>query len=416
MLLLGCSGSSEAIRAQTHPRRVAAHHEVDRSAWPARRQRIAGWLPEVEQMVQRQVSEHEIPSLVVGLLVDGELLWWRGYGVRDLEQGGPVTAHTVYRIGSITKVITGMALLRLRDEGRLALDDPAERYLPELAQVRYPTRDSRPITLRQLLTHTSGLPRLGEFDYAKPRKKGVVEREVLESLRDLDLQYVPGTDHVYSNFGFALLGIIVGRVTGERYRDYVTRELLLPLGMGSTAWHHASVTSESLATGYAKENGRYVARHHWLLGHSEAMGGLYASLDDMVRFTAFHMTAWPPGARDDRPPLRNGSLRESHMVGGWQAPGGGGTGIGWGVTKLGDAGQLEFHTGATHQYAATVMFLPRERLGYVALTNCGQLSGPVDQLGGRMMAFLYRRLHPLKSILRADALVRDRSPWRPHSG
>lgn len=405
--LLGCNEHrTGADAAWPVAPKVVTPTAVDRSAWEARRQEIASYLPEVERLVQQEVTKQRMPSLAAAVLVDGQLLWWRGYGAEDLERGNPVTAHTVYRIGSITKTMTGLALLRLRDEGRVRLDDPAEVYLPEFAEVHYTTADSPLITLRMLLTHTSGLPRLGKFDYAKKRSTPVTEREVLDSLRATKLENVPGTKQVYSNFGFASLGILISRVTGMSYQQYMSETMLAPLGMGGVAWHHDEVR-DRLATGYVKNGGTYEARHHWLMGAADGMGGLYASLDDMVRFTSFNMTAWPPGARSDQQPLRNASVRESHMLGGWQTPSGQGTGIGWGVVKLGDAGQLNFHTGATHQYAATVMFLPHERLGFVGLTNCGQLSGPIDNLGGRVMALLYRNLHPKR---RRSALLR-RGTW-----
>lgn len=387
-----CDGERGGITPPRHPANYPGTKvNFDSPEWAARRSQITSLAPEIELMVRERFTRQQLPSLVAGLLVDGQLVWWQGFGQRDLERGGPVDAHTVYRIASVTKVVTAMAILRLRDEGKLPLDTPAVSHLPELGLMVYPTNDSPQITIRQLLTHTAGLPRLGAFDYASPRERPVGEREILEALRGAPLENVPGVTSHYSNLGYALLGIIAGRVAGVPYHEYVEQKILAPLGMRATAWREEEVPHDRLATGYAWDGGAYHPRHHWKMGASEGAGGLYASLDDMVRLLAFHMTAWPPGARASEDPLHNATVRESHLMGGFQQPGRGVALGGWAVHQHQFGDMVVSHQGTTHQYAAIAAFVPARRVGFIAMTNTGK-PATVEPLAMDVVGLILKRL------------------------
>ncbi len=387
-----CRGDGEPLPPPAYPPGYAGTTpNFDDPAWAARRSQITAVMPEVELEARNAFTNNQLPSLVAGFLVDGRLVWWQGFGERSLEGGGAVTPHTVYRIASITKVVTAMAVLRLRDEGKLPLDTPAVTHLPELATMTYPTTDSPQITVRHLLTHTSGLSRLGDFDYASPRTHAVSEREILEALRGAPLENVPGVATVYSNLGYGLLGIIAGRAAGMPFHEYVDQKILAPLQMQATVWRDEEVPHDRLATGYAFEGGQYQARHHWKLGAAEGAGGLYSSLDDMVRLVAFHMTAWPPGARESREPLHNATLRESHLLGGFQRPGKGVALGGFWVERHQLGPTVVSHEGQTHQYAAVATFAPEERIGFIALTNTGKGSA-VSPLALRVMSLVLKRI------------------------
>lgn len=393
LMVLGCDRDRDGTPPPRYPDNPpGTKANFGNTDWAARRSRIATIMPEVEVKAREKFRRMSLPSLVAGVLVDGQLVWWQGFGTRHLEDGGPVTAHTIYRIGSVTKVVTAMAVLRLRDEGKLPLDTPAVTHLPELAQMTYPTTDSPQITIRHLLTHTSGLPRLGAFDYHSERSQPVSEREILEGLRGAPLENVPGVVSLYSNLGYALLGIIVGRVAKAAFYEYVDRTIVAPLEMGSTSWRREQVPHDRLATGYMWHQNAYHERHHWKLGAAEGMGGLYASLDDLVRLVSFHMTAWPPGARPNKDPLHNATLREAHLIGGFQHPGKGVGLGGWVVERhhlTGDT--MVSHEGATDQYSAVVAFVPAQRIGFVAMTNTGKAAS-VGPLSREVITLILQRL------------------------
>ncbi|HVR63821.1 MAG TPA: serine hydrolase domain-containing protein, partial [Polyangia bacterium] len=292
---------------------VAARAPPPAFADPERRAKLAARFPALESYFAGQRTAHQLPSLAAGVVIDGELAFAKGFGARDLGGTQPVDADTVYRIGSITKTFTSLAILNLRDQGKLALDDPAVRHLPELAALRYPTADSPPITIRHLLTHASGLPRVGAFNYAQA-DHDVTEAEMLAALPGTVLMFAPGTRSLYSNFGVSLLGPLITRVAGTPYRDYVTRAILTPLGMTASRWTEADVPADRRATAYRRDGGQLQPVAHWRLGASEAAGGLYSSVRDLARYVAFQLAAYPPRDDPEAGPVRRASVREAHTA------------------------------------------------------------------------------------------------------
>jgi CubicO group peptidase (beta-lactamase class C family) len=149
--------------------------------------------PAIDKAIAEEMAQQNLPGLAFGIAIDGELAYAKGYGVTDLDAKTVPDPDTVYRIGSITKSFTALAILSLRDDGVLGLDDPLVKWIPEASGIVYPSRDSRPITLRQLLDHTSGLPR----DFVPSSD----EAAFVESLDGIALQFAPGTSWSYSNLG-----------------------------------------------------------------------------------------------------------------------------------------------------------------------------------------------------------------------
>ncbi|WP_438030000.1 serine hydrolase domain-containing protein [Sorangium sp. So ce233] len=350
---------------------------------PGRRAKLLALAPQIEAHLGAELARQKLPGFTIGVVVGGELAYSRGFGVRDPASSAAPDADTVYRVGSITKTFTAAAILQLRDEGKLALDDPASRYLPELAKVVYPTSDSPRITIRHLLTHSSGLPRLGRLNYSDP-SRDVTEAELRAAVPGTMLEYVPGTKEVYSNFGFALLGLVVERASGRRYRDHVSERLLAPLGMSSSFWEQRAVPPGRLATGHRRRGGKLEPAPHWRFGASEAAGGLYASLRDMARYTAFQLSAYPPRSGDDAGPLRRSSIREAHTTArparlsvepaaaeGRHAVEATATGYAyaWRAHQSCEDDAVVRHNGATDGYSAWVELYPRAGVGLVLLAS-----------------------------------------------
>ncbi|WP_437728399.1 serine hydrolase domain-containing protein [Sorangium sp. So ce861] len=355
-------------------------------AWvddPGRRARLLATVPQIEAHLGAELDRQKLPGFAIGIVVDGELAVSRGFGAIDPATGAAPDADTVYRVGSITKTFTAAAILKLRDEGKLALDDPASRYLPELAEVVYPTADSPRITLRHLLTHASGLPRLGRFDYSDSTRE-VTAAEVRAAVPGAALEYVPGTKEVYSNFGFSLLGLVVERVSGRRYRDYVSEAILAPLGMTSSVWDEGAVPAGRLATGHVKKHGTLKPEPHWRFGASEAAGGLYTSVRDMARYAAFQLSAYPPRSGADAGPLRRSSVREAHTAARPASlsvePAGpegryavdaraSAIGLAWRALESCEDEEVVLHSGAVDGYSAWVELYPRAGVGLVLLSS-----------------------------------------------
>ena len=373
-----------AATAPAPPAQVFAADEPEpRFADPARRRKLAAAFPVIDGLVEAATKGARLPGVVLGVIIDGELAHQASAGFADLESRTPASADTVYRIGSITKSFTALAVLALRDEGALSLDDPLARWLPEAAGLVYPTRDAAPITLRQVLTHTSGLPRVGRLDYATPSRPEMTEAEVLSGLAGLALERAPGSRFAYSNLGYSLLGLVVGRASHASVRSVVARKILGPLGMSSTGWDDPS---KGAATPYEKGPGGKMERvTPWRFGASEAAGGIQSTLRDMARYAAFHLAAYPARSGPEGA-IRRSSVREAHesarpeglgvrlrpaaapgepAVALWASA----YGFAWQVERSCAFEHLVAHDGAVLGGRASLMMLPEQGVAVVALTN-----------------------------------------------
>jgi CubicO group peptidase (beta-lactamase class C family) len=373
---LGCSvrhGPGEIASAQSWVR-----FEPGTAAVSAK-QTIAAASGELDAYFSERLATAAATGLAAGLVVDGELVYAKGFGVQDIETGAPVGTDTVFRIASLTKSFTAMAALRLRDEGRLALDLPAAEYVSELATLRGLTKDAPPVTARMLLTHAAGLPwddQWGAVSFGFSDE----DRDALLH-RGLSLAKTPGESLEYSNLGYAILGMIVERISGTPFRSYVTREILEPLGMTSTVWESRDVSPARLAVGYRRGANGLTPELRVASAFFAPAGGLYTSLRDYARYMAFQLSAYPARDEAEAAPLRRSTVREMHHgVRPWMLhanveEGGrvslykGDYGFGWieSTTCQGDR-QVE-HSGWEPGYFSSVILLPERHLGVVSLAT-----------------------------------------------
>ena len=179
----------------------------------------------------------------------------------------------------MTKSFTAMSILKLRDDGKLSLDDPAERYVPELKGLKYPTTDSPRITIRHLLSHSSGFP---EDNPWGDQQLADTEEQLSQMLRGgIPFSNAPGIAYEYSNLGFAILGRIVVNVSGMPYPDYVAANVLRPLGMTSTTLEPSAVPPQRLAHGYRWEDAQWKDEPLLANGSFGSMGGMLTSVSDL---------------------------------------------------------------------------------------------------------------------------------------
>jgi CubicO group peptidase (beta-lactamase class C family) len=293
---------------------VTHAQDVDRAYAPpaftdhARRQRVEAVLPELDRLYADVAASKHLPGLVYGVVLNGKLVHARAIGFANLERKVPATGDTRFRIASMTKSFVVMAALDLRDKGTLNLDDPVSKHLPEFGRVRLPTIDSPEVTIRNLMTMTTGLPE----DNPWGDRQMAITNDALERFvgGGLSFSNPPGQSYEYSNLGFVLLGKIVSKGAGVRFQDYITETILRPLGMKNTAWEFSSVPADTLAVGYRWEHEAWTRAPLLHDGDGAAMGGLITTVDDFSRYVAFHLSAWP--ARDDseQGPVRRATVRE----------------------------------------------------------------------------------------------------------
>ncbi len=362
-------------------------------------------------------------------MVDGKLVHTGSVGYTDVARKTPATTQSLFRVASMSKSFTAMAILQLRDAGQLSLDDRADQYIPELKNAKLLTTDSPPITITHLLTHAAGFP---EDNPWGDRQLDVTNQELLDMFKvQVSFSNAPGVDYEYSNLGFALLGYIIEKVAGQPYQQYITEHILRPLGMTHTKWEFAEVPFTQLAHGYQWNEGTWAEVPLLHDGAYGAMGGLISSIEDYAIYVAYHMAAWPPRDEADHGPLKRSSLREMHQS--WNIsglnpnftyPGGRVCGVVtsycYGLSWLRDCDGREYvgHSGGLPGFGSNWRFLPEYGIGVVCFAN--RTYAPTTPINLQVLdtliiqAKLKPRLLPASAILkqRQQQLTRLLPDWR----
>jgi CubicO group peptidase (beta-lactamase class C family) len=320
----------------------------------------------LEQRLRGVQREKRAPSISAAVIRDGELIWETAVGVADVEADLEATPDTQYRIGSITKTFTAAAIMQLRDAGKLDLEDTLDRHVEGAAHTP---------TIRRLLSHASGLQRETQDDswltlrFAPPD-------ELLETLEQAELVLPSGARFHYSNLAFALLGIVVERVSGVPYMDYVRERLFEPLGLTRVSFEPDPPAAKGyLAQPYADGVWDTIGVE---TGAWAAAGQLWGTAGDICRWGAFL-------ADPDESVLTSSSAEEMRTVQAiadhdrWLS----GYGLGLGLTRDGDR-ILAGHGGSMPGFIATLGFSAKEKVVVAALTN--ESEADISELGVELLA------------------------------
>ena len=219
------------------------------------------------------------PGAAVLVEKGGEVILRRGYGMADLELGVPIAPEMVFRLGSITKQFTAAAILLLVEEGKLALDDTVGGRLAGYSG------PAAPVTLRQLLTHTGGVPSYTDVpEYLAGMREDQTVEEMIARFRDKPLDFEPGTGWHYSNSGYFLLGAIIEEVSGESYEDFVERRIFAPLGMARSRYGREPELVPGRVAGYQGAPGSYENAAYLSMTQPYSAGSLLSTVDDLARW------------------------------------------------------------------------------------------------------------------------------------
>jgi D-alanyl-D-alanine carboxypeptidase len=359
-----------------------------RAAEPAKRLAddpgVASAIQVFDAWVARTAADREQPGVSIGLVHDQELIWSKGYGFADLAKKTAATPATAYRIASISKLFTATAILQLRDAGKLQLDDPVTKWLPEFAPAHVDA-GSPVITIRHLLTHTSGLPR--EVDGTYWNDMRFPSREDMErTLNAMGVVGPPENEWKYSNVAVSLAGYVVEKASGEPYADYVTRHVLQPLGMTAT---RVIPTRDmpSLATGYgARTPGKPRTVRPFLdAAYMTPAANFASTVEDLARFAELQFRNGTTTDADSSAPaggsqiLKASTLREMQRVQWLRPDWKSGWGLGWGIVRKNDQTRIE-HGGAVPGHRTQISLLPADKIAVIVLTNArdGQPGRYVD--------------------------------------
>lgn len=339
----------------------------------------AATLAEIDEIFADWRLSAHAPGVVYGIVSGGELVWVKGLGVQDLETKRPVTAGSRFRIASMSKAFTALAILKLRDQEKLALDAPAETYVPEMKQWAYPTRDSPKITVRHLLTHTAGF--VGDNPWGD-RQQDLPEDDFTIMLRSgVPFSRPPGVTMEYSNFGYAALGRIITNLSGEPYQDYIGGQIIKPLGMMASGFDVLASPQAERALGYRWQNGGWLREADMKDGAFGAMGGLETTASDYAKWVAFVLSAWPARSEPEAGPVKRATVREivtgmnfvtttnRNMTLGSSCLVPSTYAMGWRVAEDCDLGRIVSHSGGYPGYGSIVLLLPEQGVGIFAFSN-----------------------------------------------
>ena len=299
-----------------------------------------------------QAYEGDVPGASVLVLRDGKAVVRRAWGLADLEARTPARPSTNYRLASVSKQFTAAAILLLVQDGKIGLDDPVRRWLPALPHA------TAAVTLRHLLTHTSGV-----VDYedllGEDWQGQILDAGVLRLLERADRTYfAPGSAYRYSNSAYALLSLVVERASGMPYADFLRARIFAPLGMDATLAHvHGGPAVAHRAFGYSRKDGRWQRTDQSTTSAVLGDGGIYSSIDDLAK--------WDAALYDDR--LLDDDSRALAFTAHAKVTGEpyeAGYGFGWRIT-----GDTLWHSGETIGFRNVIVRWPQQRLTVVVLSN-----------------------------------------------
>jgi CubicO group peptidase (beta-lactamase class C family) len=333
------------------------------------RQELAQRIVTVDRLFTAEYEKEHAAGLTVGIVSGTELIWTKGYGLADVENGKAATTDTVYRIGSITKQFTVLMLLQLVEHGKVHLSDPVEKFFPEVNRIAGKYDGAPPITLIQLATHHAGLSQ--EPDDVERFTTGPVsqwEQTLIAALPNLKYEQEPDTHFIYSNIGYAILGAALSRAAGQSYIDYVQEHIFAQLGMRHTRFEPDSQMIPALAKGYVLRDGLADPKQSAEelrngRGYKVPNGAVFTTVGDMARFVSFEMGYGPETV------LNKKVLLESQSQMFWaQEDATLGYGLGLMLVRKGDTVGLG-HGGSVAGFLAGEYFDPTSHLGIIFLRN-----------------------------------------------
>ncbi len=312
-------------------------------------------IQKIDRLIQQKLPDIA-PGVVVLIARHGNVLYKKAFGKANVKSGMPMQADMAFRIGSITKQFTAVAILKLYQQEKIGLQDTIQKYIKEFPSKEYP------ITIENLLTHTSGIINYQDIQNPDPTKvkENYTPAQGVDFFKDEPLRFKPGTKFEYSNSNYYLLGYIIENITGKSYQEYLQDSIIKPLGLTHTFYINSKKTPTDQAFGYSRYNGRrWKNAELQNVTYMYAAGALVSNADDLLAWnTALHHKGFISESILDKAfssyILTDGSISDY--------------GYGWFIRKLDGSITLE-HSGSTDGYQTNTIYLPEEDLLVVTLFN-----------------------------------------------
>ncbi|HID92853.1 MAG TPA: serine hydrolase [bacterium (Candidatus Stahlbacteria)] len=339
----------------------------------------------LEDFIFEKMSKTHLPGLSIAMVKDGEVVYRRGFCLRDLEYGLRATPNTLYSIGSITKSFTGLSIMQLVEQGRLSLDDPISKYVPlDLKSLE------EPVKVWHLLSHTSGIPALGYAEAFIRYVTGAGDKwipiasyeDIFTFMREANQWALtkPGERWFYLNEGYLVLGFIIEKLSGMRYEEYVKKRILVPLQMSRSFFKKEEVEADSdVATPYIITRDGECKKSTYPYGPISSDGGLISNVLDLARYITMYL---------NRGKYNGNTLLSSELIEEMEKPrirrplqifGGEAYGYGLGIIPNFLGTKLVGHGGSVLVATAYMGYIPAKGVGIALLANGSGY--PLPQIG-----------------------------------
>lgn len=343
---------------------------------------ISVYADKIDDRVQAIMTERHIPGAAIAVIKSGRVVRVKGYGVASLEFNVPVTIETVFEIGSVSKQMTAAGIMLLVQEGKVNLDERILKYLPN-------TPDAwKDVTVRHLLTHTSGVKSYTSLDGFELSQRMTMD-DFIKKLSPHPLEFIPGERNIYSNSGFNLLAYIIQTQSGKKYFDYMREKIFVPLGMTKTSDRDPQFVIPLRANGYEWRDDRFNGRDGSLTDLMGA-GSIVSTINDMTR--------WEAALRGNK--LLNAESKKLIWTqftfnNGKLSP----FGLGWRISDV-RGHKLIGHTGQTAGFGAAIFRYVNDDVTVIALTNLGE-----NGMGSLIAADVAKQYIPSMSLKAANTVV-----------
>ncbi len=338
----------------------------------------------VDHVVLAELERQKIPGISLGVMRDGRLIKAQGYGLANVELGVPVTPQSIFQTGSVGKQFTAAAVMMLVEEGRVGLDDSIAHYLPEAPSAW------KGVTVRHLLTHTSGIADYGGEESTMGKgvldfRRDYTEDELVRIFAAMPLDFAPGERWFYSNTGYVLLGVLIHRVTGKFYGDFLQERIFKPLGMTSTRIISESDIVPHRSSGYLLVKGQ-LKNQNWVSPslNTTADGALYTNVLDLAK--------WDAVLYGERL-LKRASLAQMWTPVKLNSAETYPYGFGWRIAVV-NGHRLLKHGGAWQGFTMSISRYVDDRLTIVVFTNLDEDNSNPEQVAARVAALYIPALGP----------------------
>ncbi|MGK7391219.1 MAG: serine hydrolase [Candidatus Cyclobacteriaceae bacterium M2_1C_046] len=325
----------------------------------------------IEVWLEAQKDFEQLPGITAIVVDDQEVLWKKGFGLANKEQNIEADPSTLFSICSISKLFTTVAIMKLYDEGKLRLDDNINDLLPWYnLQQQFP--ESGPVTIRSLLTHSSGLPREAGYPYwTGPEFPFPTAEQVQKKLGEQETLYPSSTFFQYSNLAMTLLGEIVEEVSGQSYDDYINQHILEPLQLNNTRTElPEDLYGSQLAIGYGAIS-RELERNKVKLFQAEgikAAAGFSSNVEDLASFASWNFRLLDTTSAEILKPSTLNYMQRVHWTDpNWQVT----WGLGYSVRKDNEGNTVVGHGGSCPGYRSSLSMYPKDKMAYVVMINAG---------------------------------------------